>query len=525
MEQAIGTPRSNRFGDEIGGALGAGRFTKEGAFAKGDRAVMWWLGTSIFWLTVVDLFGLIIATQLIAPETFNGISFLTFPRIRMLHVNGVIFAWLSSMYWGAAFYMLPRLLGRGLYSPRLAKVSAVLWNIMFVAAIVTIAGLAWNQGREYAEFVWWIDVLLLIAWLLNIYNVLMTLLTRKVRPLYVTVWWIVAAPLWLAADFFIGNVMWRPQGYSGNGWTNMLTGSGGSGAAPTWIADGMLNWWANHNLFGLWLTPMLLAILYYLIPRLTNTPLYSQTLSFISFWGIAFFYTGVGHHHLLQAPIPGWLKSYATISSIMLLVPVFAFVTDIIMTMRGSWGKFFTNMPLRFSLTALVFYLLVNIQGSFQAVQQFNRFTHFTNFVVAHAHLALLGAFTFLGIGFIEYAVAHIYDKPIYSRTLSEWTYWLILIGFTGFFWSLTIAGFIQGQSWLQGVPEVNVLTMIRPWYMARAAFGAMIVLSGIVQAYNIVQTIRKDTRKIVREEFERVLAQGRGPAPDAAAGGELGAS
>lgn len=503
--------RSGLYGQGISKLLRVGTLSSEGEFADGDRAVMWWLGTSLLWLTIVDLFGLIIATELIAPETFGGISFLTFPRVRVLHVNGVIFAWLSSMYWGAAFYMLPRLLGRGLWSPKLARFTLVLWNVMFLSGIISIAGLAWSQGREYADFVWWVDVLLLLAWLLNILNVLMTLVTRRVKPLYVTVWWIVAAPLWLASDYFIGNVMWRPQGYEGNGWTNMLTGSGGSGAAPTWIADGMLNWWYSHNLFGLWLTPMLIATLYYIVPRATNTPLYSHTLSFISFWGMAFFYTGVGHHHLLQAPIPGWLKSYATISSAMLLIPVFAFVTDIVMTMRGNWGKFVTHVPLRFCLTALVFYLLVNIQGSAQALQQFNRFTHFTNFVVAHAHLALLGAFTFLGMGLIEYMVAHIYSKPIYSRTLSEWTYWLILIGFTGFFWSLTIAGFLQGQVWLQGVPEINSLPLIRPWYIARAVFGASIVVSGIVMTYNIAQTLRHDTRKLAREEFLRTLRDGYG--------------
>jgi cbb3-type cytochrome oxidase subunit 1 len=204
----------------------------------------------------------------------------------------------------------------------------------------------------------------------------------------------------------------------------------------------------------------------------------------------------------------------------MLLVPVFAFVTDTVMTMRGSWGKFFTSIPLRFGITGLIFYLLVNIQGSFQAVQQFNRFTHFTNFVVAHAHLALLGAFTFVGMGFIEYAVAHIYERPIYSRVLSEWMYWLILVGFTGFFWSLTIAGFIQGQTWLEGTPEVNALVLIRPWYIARAAFGAMIVLSGIVQAYNIWQTTRQDTRRLAREEFEAVRTRGVGEAHPEVLGG-----
>lgn len=464
-----------------------------------DRATRIWLYSSIFWLTVVDTFGLILATELISPNVFAGVPILVFSRIRPLHVNGVIFPWLSMMYWGMIFYVLPRLTGlRSMWSERLAVWSAWGFNIFYFAGILTImAGL--TQGREYAEFIWPLDILLLLCWLANIFNVIMTVLHRRVKPLYVFTWWALASPLWLAADYIIGNVIWRPGAIFGNGT---------SGALSTSMADGMLNWWYAHNLFGLWLTPMLLAGCYYLVPRITKTPLYSHTLSLISFWGMAFFYTGVGHHHLLQTPTPGWLKTIAILSSMSLLIPVFAFTVNILMTMRGNWEKFFTSLPLRFALTGFVFYFLVNVQGSFQAIQSFNRLTHFTNFVVAHAHLALLGAFTFLGMGIIDYIIPQVLKKPIYSVKLSEWQYWLIVIGFLGFFWSLTIAGFIQGQSWLRGIPEVNVLPMLRPYYMARAIFGAMIVISGVVQAYNIFKTVTTDTQRSTRNELKNALPE-----------------
>jgi len=192
-----------------------------------------------------------------------------------------------------------------------------------------------------------------------------------------------------------------------------------SGALEGSLSDAMLNWWYAHNLFGLWLTPMLIAITYYMVPRITNTPLYSYTLSLISFWGMAFLYTGVGDHHILQSPTPSWLKTIAEVSSWALLIPVFAFTINILGTMKGNWDKFFTNLPLRFTLTAFFFYFLVNIQGAFEAIQPFNKLQHFTNFVVAHAHLALLGAFTILGMGVIDYIVAQVYARPLFSRTLT----------------------------------------------------------------------------------------------------------
>lgn len=464
-----------------------------------DQATRIWLYSSIVWLTIVDLFGLILASELISPNLFGGIPWLLFSRIRPLHVNGVIFAWLSMMYWGMIFYVLPRLTGlRSLWSERLAVWTAWGWNLMFILGILTVLS-GRTQGREYAEFIWPLDVFLVILWASNIFNVLMTVANRRVKPLYVFTWWAMASPLWLGADYIIGNVMWRP---------GAIFGHGVSGALSTSMADGILNWWYAHNLFGLWLTPMLLAGCYYLVPRITKTPLYSHTLSLISFWGMAFFYTGVGHHHLLQTPSPGWLKTIAILSSMSLLIPVFAFTVNILMTMRGSWEKFFTNLPLRFALTGFVFYFLVNIQGSFEAIQSFNRLTHFTNFVVAHAHLALLGAFTFLGMGIIDYIVPQVLNRPLHSARLAEWQYWLIVIGFLGFFWALTIAGFVQGQSWLRGIPEINVVPLLRPYFMARAIFGAMIVISGIIQAYNIYMTVSSDTRHTRRMELTDAMSQ-----------------
>lgn len=477
----------------------------ESVLTYDDRAAKIWLFSSIFWLTFVDLVGLTMATELVTPNLFGGVPWLVFSRIRPIHVNGVIFAWLSSMYFGGIFYILPRLTGRSrMWSENLAIWTAWLWNIMFASAVITLA-LGFTQGREYWEFIWPIDVFVLVIWLLNVYNIIMTVMERRVKPLYVTVWWFLASPLWLAADFIIANVMWRPGNLLGNG----VPGGALSGALANPLADAMLNWWGSHNLFGLWLTPMLVAMVYYMVPRITNTPLYSHTLSLVSFWGIAFFYTGVGHHHLLQAPIPGWLKTFATVNSIMLLVPVFAFVSNTWLTMRGNWDKFVTNLPLRFALTGFIFYFLVNVQGSFMAVPAFNQMIHFTNFIVAHAHLALLGAFTILGMGLIDYIIPQVYKRPIYSRSLAEWQYWLIFIGFVGFFFSLTFASFLQGQDWSIGIPEVNVLPLIRPHYIARGIFGAMIVASGFVQIYNIWKTVRSDTSTSKRTELEPYIQSG----------------
>ena len=449
-----------------------------------DQAAKHWFLSSIVWLTVVDLFGLVLATEFVTPEAFGGISWLSFSRVRPSHVNGVILAWLTMMYFGALFYMLPRLVGtRGMWSERLGVWCAWAWNVMYTLGVIGLLT-GHSQGREYGEFIWPLDIAaarhLVREHLqhpgdrpdpddppdLRLRLVLHRepdLARRRLRD--------------RERDLGPGQHLGRAVGSSDE---QPL------GRDPQLVV--------RAQPLRLWLTPMLLALTYYIVPRVTNTPLYSYTLSLISFWGMAFFYTGVGDHHILQSPTPAWLKTIAEVSSWMLLVPVFAFTINILGTMKGNWDKFFTNLPLRFTLTAFFFYFLVNIQGAFEALQPFNRLTHFTNFVVAHAHLALLGAFTILGMGVIDYMAAQVFHRPLFSRNLTEWQYWLVTVGFSGFFSVLTLAGFQQGFSWAQGIPEVNVLPQLHAYYIARGIFGAMIVVSGIVQMVNIGLTMFSNT-------------------------------
>ena len=449
-----------------------------------DRAARVWLASSVFWFVVVTTFGLIIATELVAPETFGGISWLVFSRVRPCHVEGVLFAWLTMMYWGAITYFTPRLLGtRSLWNETLGVVLAYVFNVAVAVGFYALMTGA-SQGREWAEFPWPVDVVILCVFLGLILNTIMTINVRNVRPLYVSMWWAVAAPIWFAASFVIENVMWRPGVIWGNP----------SGALANGIHDAMINWWGNHNLFGLWLTPILVAVVYYFIPRITNTPLYSHTLSLISFWGLVFVYAAVGDHHLLQSPTPGWLKTIAAVNSVAILVPVFAFFTNVFLTMRGQWNRFFTSLPLRYVITGFIFYILVNLQGALQAIQPFNIYIHFTYFIIGHSHLALLGGFTILGMGVIYYVLPHILNKPPFSRTLAEWQYWLVTFGFLLFFTAVTIAAFVQGQGWLSGQPEVNILPSLRLWNIARAVAGGMIYAAGLIQAYNIVRTYLTDT-------------------------------
>ena len=249
------------------------------------------------------------------------------------------------------------------------------------------------------------------------------------------------------------------------------------------LDDAVWNWFYGHNLFGLFITTGGIALVYYLVPKLSRRPLYSHLMSLVGFWSIALLYSNTGQHHLLQAPIPNWLKVISIVGSVGLIVPVFAFSVNIYMTMRGQWGQMLENIPLRFVLTGTFFYLAVSFQGSVQAFMAVNRFVHFTQWVIAHSHLAFLGAFAFISSATMLYMVPQIVRKPLWSRNLADTQYWLMLIGVNGYFWALTAAGVAQGSAWITlGEQVVKAYPIVKPYFLLRSVFGGLFAIGVLMQ-------------------------------------------
>jgi len=424
------------------------------------------------WLILGVLMGLTLALQFVFPDLFRGLPWLVFSRLRQAHTNTVMFAWLSGAMMGVWLYIVPRLAGRQLWSETLGNICVILWNATVLLGIGGIL-LAYTQSREYAEFIWIIDVGVMVVLILNLLNLYMTIANRTEPKLYVSLWYISATLIWMPMLYFIGNVMWHPA-------TGALTG----------IDDTIFNWFYGHNVLGLWFTTGLLPVIYYIVPKETNTPLYSHVLSLIAFWGIAFFYTGVGAHHLLWAPVPYWLKTIAVAESIGMILPVIAFMMNILLTMRGNWNRFLTSIPLRFIITGWASYILVSYQGSHQALRGINLITHFTQYVPGHAHLSLMFFAASVLMGAMYFIIPRIFDARLYSRGLANVQYSLYVIGFTFFFGGFMLTGLVQGTNWLhQGLPVWSVLPGLRPYMALRAVGGALVVISFTLFAINVLAT------------------------------------
>lgn len=428
--------------------------------------------SSAVWFVVGTSLGLIDATHLTAPELLGNIPWLVFGRIRPMHTNAVIFGFVGSGLLGAALYLVPALLRTPLYSEWLGKVSLWVWNLSIVAGSVTLS-LGYSQGREYAEWIWPVDIGILLAFALMFGNLLATAARREEKILYVSIWYVFGALVFTFCIYFFGNAVWNP----------------GTGAIVG-MPDAILAWFYGHGVVGLFLTPLAIAIAYYVVPIACRSPLYSHSLSLVGFWTLLMIYTHIGTHHLLQTPVPTWLKVLAVSGSIAMLIPVMTVLINLWLTMRGRLGYLHADIGGKFVMAGLVWYILTCVQGPIQALPTVQRVTHLNNWVIAHSHLGVLGFSGTIALGGTFFILPRLTGRPLYSERLADVQYWLVLLGMVGFFTVLTAAGLIQGNGWLNGETVYRLLPEIHVYMVLRTALGMLLWVGAIIGLYNVAMSI-----------------------------------
>ncbi len=441
-------------------------------FRRNGSSAIGFLFTGTVWFFIGAVYGLISATDLIAPELFGNIPCMSFGRSRPSHVDTMLFGFVTTTLWGCALYILPVLLKRQLWSEPLGWVSLFLWNSVILSGPIGF-GFGWTQGREYAEYQWIFDIILEVSVALILLNFIMTIIQRKERVLYVSVWYFTGTPIWLACFYFIGNVMWHPA-------TGALAG----------IEDSILLWFYGHTLPGLLLTPLAVGAAYFIIPKIVNEPLHSHTISLVGFWTLIIFYTHIGGHHIVLTPIPSWLKVISTVHSMAMVVPVIVVVMNLWLTARGRGGMLMADPGGRFIVIGTIWYILTCIQGPLQSLPMLQRVTHFNNWTIGHSHIAVLGFSGFIALGTMWYILPLLIKRKLYSSNLVNLQFGLLTIGLTGFLIDLSIAGLIQGSSWNNGQMIYRVLPQIMPEMVVRAGFGILIFTGALIGLVNFITTL-----------------------------------
>ena len=432
------------------------------------------LSCAVIWLIVLSVAGLISSIKLHEPDWLNQYAWLTFGRMRTIHLNAMAYGWAPMASLGVGLWMLPRLLRTPLLGVRFAILGCILWNAGLIAGIGAIAA-GFNDGLEWLEIPWQIDILIVAGGALVGLPMIFTLENRRVESLYVSVWYIGAALFWFPVLFLIANI---PGIHFG-------------------VQQATMNWWFGHNVLGLFYTPMALATIYYFLPKVIGQPIRSYNLSLIGFWTLAFFYGQVGGHHLIGGPVPSWLITLSIVQSMMMLVPVIAFSVNQHQTMRGRWDALRYSPTLRFIVLGGMMYTLSSIQGSMQALRSINTITHFTHFTVAHAHLGLYAFVTLVLFGAIYFIMPRVMDWEWPYPKLIALHFWLVVIGFCIYFVSLTIGGWLQGLSMLDATkPFMDSVVVTLPYLQGRTLGGVLMVSGHFVFAFHFAAMVLKNGPK-----------------------------
>ncbi len=438
-----------------------------------------WFFSSLFWLALGPLIGALMSLQFLWPDALNFLADLNFAysKARIFHTNLVIYGWIAMSFIAAILYIVPKLCAVELKYAALAYWAGWLWNLAVALNLVLIwAGIVGNpllsiQPYEYAEAPPLVDLLIVLCAVAIIFSVHSTVLARTKPNLYVSVWYLLGGLYTTAITYLVGNFL-----------TLAFTGLGNQ----------IIHAWWLHNAVGLFITPLGLGIAYYLIPIAAQQPIYSHRLSILGFWTLMAFYPGTGLHHFLQMPMPTWIGEFAVVSSVLLAIPVLAVVVNHLATPAGNWRRVFESFPLRFAIFGSVYYLFTCIQGPFQSTHAVNWFVHFTEWVQAHAHLALAGAFTCYGIAAGFYIFPRLTGKQLYSRTVANWVFWIMAVVFPLFYLGFTHSGLVTGIS-------INILgntiyeTISAVWLarLFRTLMGAGVILGFLLFGYLIVRSLQ----------------------------------
>ncbi|MDP2309855.1 MAG: cbb3-type cytochrome c oxidase subunit I [Pseudomonadota bacterium] len=436
--------------------------------AVADRSSKWpvlaFLVSAVVWLNLGSIFGLLTALKFNLPDFLAADAALTFGRLRPVHLNLVAYGWLSMAGVAVSLWLIPRLVRHPLVGGTWAVAGAIFWNVGVTAGFLALLG-GWTEGIEWLEFPLQIDDLLVVGGALAGIPLILTIRASGARHLYVSVWYIIAAFLWFPFLFLVANA---PGVHFG-------------------VEQAAANWWFAHNVLGLWFTPISLAAAYYLIPKIIGRPIHSYGLSLLGFWGLALFYSHVGIHHLIGGPVPTWLVTVSTVSSMMMFVPVIAVAVNHHFTMRGHFSVLRDSPTLKFIVAGAMAYTLTSGQGSLQALRTVNQTTHFTHFTVAHAHFGAYGFASLILFGASYFLLPRLLGREWPRPAWINVHFWLSMVGILLYFVGLSIGGWLQGRAMLDGsVPFEQSVTVTLPYLWSRTVAGTIMTLAHLVYAVHV---------------------------------------
>ncbi|MBV6427438.1 MAG: hypothetical protein KIPDCIKN_01956 [Haliscomenobacter sp.] len=440
---------------------------------------------TMIWGLVGMLVGLTIALQLVIPEFNLGIAEFTYGRLRPLHTNAVIFAFVGNGIFTGVYYSLQRLLKARMFSKFWSNFHFWGWQAIIVAAALTLP-LGLTSSHEYAELEWPIDIAIALVWIGFGINMFGTVLKRRENHLYVAIWFYIAT--WVTVTVLhVGNNLELPV----SAFKSYPVFAG--------VQDALIQWWYGHNAVAFFLTTPYLGLMYYFLPKAANRPVYSYKLSIIHFWALIFIYIWAGPHHLLYTSLPDWAQSLGTVFSVMLIAPSWGGMLNGLLTLRGAWDRVRQDPILKFMVVAVTAYGMSTFEGPMLSVKSVNAISHFTDWTIGHVHIGALGWNGFLTFGMLYWLIPRLFSTKLYSEKLANMHFWIGTLGILFYAIPLYWAGWTQSLMWKEFTPDgflkygnfLETVTQILPMYTMRVVGGTLYLTGNIIMAYNLAKTVR----------------------------------
>ena len=451
-------------------------------FSYDNKIVRNFMIATVVWGIVGMLVGLIIALEL-TSSSFNIDKHLAFGRLRPLHTNAVIFAFVGNGMFMGIYYSLQRLCKARMFSDLLSRIHFWGWQTIIVCAALTLP-FGITSGKEYAELEWPIDILIALIWVVFAINMFGTIFKRRERHLYVAIWFYIATVVTIAVLHIVNSIELP---------LNLFK----SYPVYAGVQDALVEWWYGHNAVAFFLTTPYLGLMYYFVPKAANRPIYSYKLSIIHFWALIFLYIWAGPHHLLYTALPDWAQSLGVAFSIMLIAPSWGGMINGLLTLRGAWDKVREDVVLKFFVVAITAYGMATFEGPMLSLKSVNAIAHFTDWIIAHVHVGGLGWNGFLTFGVLYYLVPRLYNVKLYSKKMANFHFWIGTLGILFYVIPLYWAGFTQSLMWKEFTPEgvlkypnfLETVVNIIPMYKLRAFGGSLYLTGALVMVYNLYKT------------------------------------
>ncbi|MFD0994161.1 cytochrome-c oxidase, cbb3-type subunit I [Tenacibaculum geojense] len=454
-------------------------------FYYDNKIVKKFVYATMTWGIVGFSVGLLLAFMFLFPNLTDGISWLSFGRLRPLHTNAVIFAFVGNAIFAGVYYSLQRLLKTRMASDFLSNFNFWGWQLIIIAAAITLP-LGYTTSKEYAELEWPIDLAIAIVWVAFGANMIWTILKRRQRHLYVAVWFYLATFVTVAVLHIFNSLELPVSGLK-------------SYSVYAGVQDALVQWWYGHNAVAFFLTTPFLGLMYYFVPKAANRPVYSYKLSIIHFWSLIFIYIWAGPHHLLYSALPDWAQNLGVAFSIMLIAPSWGGMINGLLTLRGAWDKVRTDPVLKFMVVGITGYGMATFEGPMLSLKNVNAIAHFTDWIIAHVHVGALAWNGFMTFGMVYWLVPKLFKTKLHSTALANTHFWIGTLGIIMYALPMYVAGFVQAFMWKQFNPDgtltygnfLETVQEIVPMYWMRAIGGSLYIVGALVMLYNIVKTVK----------------------------------